>query len=139
MGGSVSICVKTRRRTLDQGLLIVAAAALGFSGCSPEPAPGTTTTPSAPASSRSASSTTASADFTIREYTFPEFTASPGQRVTVADGDSEPHSVTADDGSFDTGSFDTTAEGNLSAPTMSGDYPVHCTIHPSMHGNLTVR
>jgi len=141
---SVSIGVKTRRRTLDWGLLIVAAAALGVSGCSPGPNPGTITTTGAPASSGSASSgsagsTAASADFTIRDYTFPEFTVSPGQKITVADGDSEPHTVSADDGSFDTGSFDTTAPGTVSAPTTPGVYPVHCTVHPSMHGNLTVR
>jgi len=119
--------VRTVCRALDWGLLVVAAAVLGVAGCSPEP-PG----------SGSAASTAASAAFTIKDYTFPEFTVSPGQRITVADADSEPHTVTADDGSFDTGSFDTEAPGILNAPTTPGAYPVHCTVHPSMHGKLTV-
>jgi plastocyanin len=59
--------------------------------------------------------------------------------MTIADGDDEPHTVTADDGSFDSGSFDKAAPGTLLAPKTPGVYPVHCTIHPSMHGTLTVR
>lgn len=136
---SVSIGVRKHRRTVIWGLSIVATATLEVSGCSTASTPGTTTTTGAPASSRSALSTAASVDFTIRDYTFPGFTVSPGQRMTVADADSEPHTVTADDGSFDTGSFDNTAPGTLSAPTTPGVYPVHCSVHPSMHGSLTVR
>ncbi len=63
----------------------------------------------------------------------------PGQKITIADGDDEPHTVTADDAGFDTGSFDGSAPGSLVAPTTPGVYPVHCTVHPSMHGTLTVR
>ncbi|MEO3935124.1 hypothetical protein V3N99_00035 [Dermatophilaceae bacterium Soc4.6] len=40
---------------------------------------------------------------TIKTYAFPAFTASPGQTITLRDEDSEPHTVTADDGSFDSG------------------------------------
>jgi len=47
--------------------------------------------------------------------------------------------VTADDSSFNSGNFDNTAPGSLVAPTAPGTYPVHCTVHPSMHGILTVR
>lgn len=47
--------------------------------------------------------------------------------------------MTADDGSFDSGSFDSSAPGTLSAPKKPGVYPIHCTVHPSMHGTLTVR
>ncbi len=61
----------------------------------------------------------------------------PGQKITIADGDDEPHTVTADDAGFDTGSFDGSAPGSLVAPTTPGVYPVHCTVHPSMHGTLT--
>jgi plastocyanin len=119
--------VRTRRRALAWGLLVVAATSLGVAGCSQAPSPGTSTT-GAPAS----------AAFTIKDYTFPELAVAPGQKITVVDADSEPHTVTADDGSFDTGSFDTEAPGMLTAPTTPGVYPVHCTVHPTMHGKLTV-
>jgi len=82
---------------------------------------------------------TSAASFTIKAYKFPAFTASPGQKLTLVDGDSEPHTVTADDNSFNSGSFDNTAPGSLVAPTKPGTYPVHCTVHPAMHGTLTVR
>ena len=106
---------------------------LGVAGC------GSASTPPPPATvgSPSASSSPSGA-FTVKAYKFPAFTASPGQKLTLVDGDSEPHSVTADDGSFDSGSFDNTAPGSLVAPTKPGTYPVHCTVHPSMHGTLTV-
>jgi plastocyanin len=81
----------------------------------------------------------AGADFTITGYAFPAFTAAPGATITIADADGEPHTVTADDGSFDTGSFDGSSPGRLVVPTTPGTYPVHCGVHPSMHGTLTVR
>ena len=105
---------------------------LGVAGC------GAATTPAPPATGGAGASASASGEFTIKAYKFPAFTASPGQKLTLVDGDSEPHTVTADDGSFDSGSFDNTAPGSLVAPTKPGTYAVHCTVHPSMHGTLTV-
>lgn len=87
----------------------------------------------------SASPAAVPAEFTITGYTFPTITAAPGSTITIADGDAEPHTVTADDGSFDSGSFDGSAPGKLVVPTTPGSYPIHCAVHPSMHGTLTVR
>jgi len=105
-------------------------------GCS------STAGPTNPGSSQEPASAPAAgtrADFTIRGYTIPALTAAAGATITVADGDDEPHTVTADDGSFDTGSFDKAAPGTLTAPKVPGTYPVHCTVHPSMHATLTVK
>jgi plastocyanin len=77
--------------------------------------------------------------YLVQDYTFTPITASPGQVVRVLDGDDEPHTVTAEDGSFDTGSFDKTEPGTFTAPTKPGTYAFICSIHPSMHGTLTVR
>jgi plastocyanin len=110
---------------------------LGVAGCGSAATP---VTPASPASGGAGAlpSATASGSFTVKAYKFPAFTASPGQKLTLVDGDSEPHTVTADDGSFDSGSFDNTAPGSLVAPMKPGTYAVHCTVHPSMHGTLTV-
>lgn len=105
---------------------------LGVAGCSS----GSTSPP--PATGGAGASASATGEFTITAYKFPAFTASPGQKLTLVDGDSEPHTATADDGSFKSGSFDNTAPGFLVAPTKPGTYAVHCTVHPSMHGTLTV-
>lgn len=77
--------------------------------------------------------------YLVKDYTFPPLTAAPGQTVRVVNGDDEPHTVTAEDGSFDTGSFDKSEPGTFTAPSKPGTYAVLCKIHPSMHGTLTVR
>ncbi len=92
-----------------------------------------------PTGTKASSTTATSAEsFTIRGYVIPPLTAAAGQKITIADGDAEPHTVTADDGSFDTGSFDQGSPGTLVAPRRPGIYKVHCSVHPSMHGTLTV-
>jgi len=110
-------------------LLIPAAvaAALLLSGCgSGEP-------------STTSAASTPDDGYLVQDYTFAPLTASPGQVVRVLDGDDEPHTLTAEDGSFDTGSFDKTEPGTFTAPTKPGTYAFVCSIHPSMHGTLTVR
>jgi len=60
-----------------------------------------------------------------------------GEKVTWRFGDSVTHTVTADDGSFDSGghgagdTFDHTFE-------QAGTVAYHCTIHESMKGTVTV-
>lgn len=80
----------------------------------------------------------AQAGFVIEDYRFPALTAAPGATISITSTDDEPHTVTADDGSFTTRSFDAAGLGTLVAPTEPGAHQVHCTIHPSMHGTLTV-
>lgn len=60
-----------------------------------------------------------------------------GGKVIWINRDSAPHTATADDGSFDTGTIE---EGKLKSETFkqAGTYPYHCTIHPSMHGTIEV-
>jgi len=64
-------------------------------------------------------------------------TIQAGGKVTWINRDSAPHTATADDGSFDTGTID---EGKLASETFkqAGTYAYHCTIHPSMHGTIEV-
>ena len=124
--GSVvpDMSMSPRRRLAVQILPLLGAAVLAVAGCAG---------PTAPAASGAAAGS-----FTIQGYRFPALTAAPGATITLIDGDGEPHTVTADDHSFDSGSFDSSAPGKLVAPTRPGSYPIHCTVHPSMHGTLTV-
>lgn len=60
-----------------------------------------------------------------------------GGKVTWLNKDSAPHTATADDGSFDTG---TLQEGKLKSETFkqAGSYAYICEIHPDMHGTVEV-
>lgn len=60
-----------------------------------------------------------------------------GGKVIWQNEDTSPHTATADDGSFDTGTIE---EGKLGSATFkeSGTFTYHCEIHPTMHGTVEV-
>lgn len=73
-----------------------------------------------------------------------EFTYEPDPVVVQAGGkviwqneDTAPHTATADDGSFDTGTIE---KGKLGSATFKepGTFTYHCAIHPTMHGTVEV-
>lgn len=63
----------------------------------------------------------------------------PGEAVTWSNISERSHTVTADDGSFDSGELAGGATFALVAPTVPGTYPYHCRIHAGMNGELDVR
>jgi plastocyanin len=70
-----------------------------------------------------------------------EFTTSPveaGAEVTFSNEDSTTHTMTADDGSFDSGDVVAGESATITAPSEPGDHAFHCEIHPSMEATLTV-
>jgi len=77
--------------------------------------------------------------YVVEGYSFDPLTVSPGQVVDVTNGDDEPHTLTAEGGEFDTGSFDMADPGRFSAPERPGTYRFVCRVHPSMQGTLAVR
>ena len=77
--------------------------------------------------------------YRVAKYTFADLTVAPGTQVRVINEDDEPHTVTAEDGSFDTGAFDADDPGTFTVPSKPGTYRITCTVHPSMHGQITVR
>jgi plastocyanin len=72
------------------------------------------------------------------DFSLTSVTAKPGEDVHLDNTGEKPHTVTADDGSFDTGSTAPGAEGEFTAPSEPGTYAYHCSIHPTMTGTLTV-
>jgi plastocyanin len=64
-------------------------------------------------------------------------TVQVGGKVIWLNQDSAPHTATADDGSFNTG---TLKEGKLKSETFkqAGTYDYICQIHPDMHGVVEV-
>ena len=61
-----------------------------------------------------------------------------GTTVTWTNSDSTQHTVTADDGSFDSGVL---AQGQTFSHTFdtAGTIAYHCTIHPNMQATVTVQ
>ena len=57
--------------------------------------------------------------------------------VIWTNNDNEPHTVTAKDGSFDSGNMDPGATFTYTF-TTPGTYTYVCTYHPWMHGYVTV-
>jgi plastocyanin len=64
-------------------------------------------------------------------------TIEKGGKVIWINRDAEPHTATAEDGSFDTGTLE---EGKLKSETFKepGTYAYVCSIHPEMHGAVEV-
>lgn len=60
-----------------------------------------------------------------------------GGKVIWQNEDTAPHTATADDGSFDTGTIE---KGKLGSATFKepGTFTYHCEIHPAMHGTVEV-
>ncbi|HET7418684.1 MAG TPA: cupredoxin domain-containing protein [Solirubrobacterales bacterium] len=60
-----------------------------------------------------------------------------GGKVSWQNEDTAPHTATADDGSFDTGTIE---KGKLGSATFKepGTFTYFCAIHPTMHGTVEV-
>jgi plastocyanin len=146
--------------TITGALVVcVAAAGIAVGALVLEPAdssPGTTAAPAAggaaPATAtpapagggygnESAGSTPAApagGSLEISGFQFGAATVGAGGQVSVNNRDGAPHTVTADDGGFDSGQVDGGSTGAFAAPGQPGTYTFHCEIHPDMSGTLTV-
>lgn len=75
----------------------------------------------------------------IADFSFGQpRTVAVGAVVQVSNADAEAHTLTAEDGTFDTGSVDEGTVVAFTAPTVPGTYSFYCDIHPSMTGSLVV-
>src|SRR6188474_1779118 len=64
-------------------------------------------------------------------------TVQTGSKVVWSNNSDAPHTVTADDSAFDSGSFSEngTFEQTFNTP---GEFAYHCTLHSYMHAKVTV-
>ena len=125
--------MRSRTYTLLSTAAVAALLATGCGGGDSGPSAGAV--PSAGGSSGTASA------ITISDFKFSPGTlrVKDGARIKVANDDSAPHTVTADDGhSFDSGTVDSGASTTIGAPP-AGTYSYHCTIHPFMKGKVVVQ
>ena len=87
-----------------------------------------------------AAGTAFAASVTIQDFQFQPstVTVTEGDSVTWTNQDSAPHTASADDGSFDTGTLN---QGQSSSLTFGnvGSFSYHCSFHPSMTGSVVVQ
>ncbi|MBV8690383.1 MAG: hypothetical protein JOZ37_13300 [Actinobacteria bacterium] len=74
---------------------------------------------------------------TIVNFAYQDMVAKAHQVTKVVNKDSAPHTLTADDLSFDTKTIDGNATGEFTAPGP-GTYKIHCIVHPFMTAELKV-
>ena len=119
------------RATPTIAICLTAGLAAGIALARPDTDPAPTAAAPAVAS--------AAAEITIEGFAFAGAApASPGVAVTVTNLDGAPHTLTAGDGSFDTGTLNQNEAATLVAPSTPGTYEYFCAIHPSMVGTLSV-
>ena len=90
-------------------------------------------------SSNRTSNTSAGHTITIHNFMFspPTLTVKAGTTVTVNNTDSTDHTVTALDGSFNTGPIGAGKSATFTV-SKSGTFPFHCNIHNYMTGTIHV-
>lgn len=114
---------------------VVSAAGAALAGCGHSGSPASAATPAAPTAAPVATSAV-----TIDNFAFSPkaVTVKVGTTVTWSNRDEEPHTVTAEDGSFKSGTLagnSNTFSHTFSAP---GTFTYHCSIHPYMTGTVEV-
>jgi plastocyanin len=75
----------------------------------------------------------------IKNFAFdpPNATVAPGTTVTWVNNDQVPHTVTANDGAFDSGTLQP-GQSYSFAFDKPGTYAYHCNIHPDMTATVAV-
>jgi plastocyanin len=129
----------------------LSAIACGSSKKSATPTPGMTMAPAATATKAPGATATAaatstpgvapkSASVTIKDFEFTPATVTiaVGGTVTWTNNGPSTHTVTADDGSFDSGDL---SVGKTFSHTFqtAGTFGYHCTIHPFMTATVIVQ
>jgi plastocyanin len=97
----------------------------------------TTTKTTAKPSPETPGQTVPAGGIVIQNFQYEAMVAKAHQVTKVVNKDSAPHTLTADDSSFDTHSIDANATGEFTAPGP-GTYKIHCTVHPFMTATLKV-
>jgi plastocyanin len=70
------------------------------------------------------------------QYNPAELAAKAGQAITITNNDDVPHTVTADDGSFDV-TVPAKGTGNVTVP-KAGKFPYTCTLHAGQHNPASI-
>lgn len=142
------VCVPSRMRTIL--LVLLALTVAGCTGgeptsATPAPTPAATATPVAPttrtptATPTPAAPPVTSVDVAIRDFSFQpaDVSVALGTEVVWTNADQSGHTVTAEDGSFNSGNL--RAQGTFVRRfDATGTFAYRCAFHPDMTGTVTV-
>lgn len=82
----------------------------------------------------------APAQINIQDFAYNgQLSVAPGQALNITNLDGVAHTLTANDGAFDTGNLNGGESAPLTAPSAPGSYAFFCSLHPSMTGTLVVQ
>ena len=92
-----------------------------------------------PTTTLAPTTTAAPSPIIVKDFTFSGLEVKAGARLVVQNEGPSPHSLTAEDNSFDTGRIAAGANVQLTVPSIVGTYKVKCIVHPNrMTGELKV-
>jgi plastocyanin len=142
-------CPEVPLSTVSRSAFIVAVAvlAIGAAGCGSsgnKASSNTSTTLAASGTTTAGGPTSTAATAGVDSIAIQNFKFGPdpldvkqGSKVTVAIlDDNVPHSVTADDGSFDTGIFMKSSGPKTITVSKGGTIHYHCQVHNFMKGTI---
>ncbi|MBR8836748.1 MAG: cupredoxin family copper-binding protein [Stigonema ocellatum SAG 48.90 = DSM 106950] len=130
------------RSKMLAGIAAVLAIVLHFYGCTPQstqPQNQPNVTVVQPLETKKISEQQANSTLKIHNFKFDPaiLKIHVGETVKFINGDEEPHTVTAQDGSFDSKALDKDEAWTYTF-TKTGKIPYICAIHPFMKGTVTV-
>jgi plastocyanin len=97
------------------------------------------TVPDAQPSTTVASPTATARPIIVKDFSFSGLEVKAGAKLLVQNEGPSPHTLTADDKTFDTGQVAPGSNVQFTVPSRTGTYKVRCTIHPDrMTGELKV-
>ncbi len=136
---------RSTSRAAFLAILVVFSLALAACGSSASSPAATTAPTTAPVASAAAPSDAGGGGgggnaVTIQNFAFgpADLTVAVGTTVTWTNMDSATHTVTADDGSFDSNNLATSATFTQTFST-AGTFTYHCKIHSTMKATVTVK
>ena len=123
---------------LAAGLLVLLAACGGTTTTAPTNTP-TTAPTSTPTTAPTNTPTSAGNSVTIMNFAFSPLTLTvkTGTKVTWTNKDTVTHTVTADNGAFNSGLLPSGNSFSFTF-TQAGTYSYHCNIHHSMMATIVV-
>ena len=92
-----------------------------------------------PSTTLASTTTQAPKPIIVKDFTFLNLDVKAGTKLLVQNEGPATHTLTADNGQFDTGQIASGANVSFTVPSTPGTYKVKCTIHPTrMTGELKV-